>query len=204
MVNTARSALVLMDFQNYGVHPNGYWAQRDPALLDRLSKSGVIGNAARALAAAREKGMRVIHVVNCWRTGHIDMHSGMPMWVGRQGTDVAIEGTLGAEIVDELSPRPDEPVVTKRSVSALAGTELARLLTLYGIEALVLAGIATNFVVEGTAREAADLGYTVFVLSDASETMNDAWQEFSLEIISTLGIVISVDEFIGGMSDAVG
>jgi nicotinamidase-related amidase len=185
-----------MDFQKYGAHPEGYWAKRDPHFHDRLIRNGVVANAARALQAARAESMRVIHVVNRWRPGHIDMHVGMPMWEGRQGTDVAVEGTWGAEIMDELSPLTTEPVVSKRSVNALVGTELHRLLTLYHIDALVLAGIATNFVVEGTARDAADLGYNVFVLSDASETHSDEWQQFSLEIIATLGTVISVDEFI--------
>jgi nicotinamidase-related amidase len=202
MVNIERSALVLMDFQNYGAHPEGYWAKRDPAFHKRLTEGGIVDNAVRALEAARGVSMRVIHVANRWRPGHIDMHPGMPMWAGRKGTDVAVQGTWGAEILDVLAPKPGEPVVEKRSVSALAGTELVRLLTLYHIDTLVLAGIATNFVVEGTAREAADLGYAVFVLADASETHSDDWQKFSLEIISTLGTVLSVDEFISAISPA--
>jgi len=190
-----------MDFQNYGVHPDGYWAERDPEVYKRITTSRVVANAARALAAARGSGMRMIHIANLWRPGHVDMHQGMPMWAGRQGTDVAIEGTWGGEIVDELMPAPGEPVVVKRSVSALAGTELSRLLTLYSVDTLVLAGVATNFVVEGTAREAADLGYGVYVLRDACETVNDEWQRFSFEVMSMLGIVISVDDFVKGIGD---
>jgi len=200
VLDRSRSALVLMDFQNYGIHPEGYWAQRDPELLKRLTRSGVVANAARALAAARSSGMCTIHVVNRWRVGHIDMHEGMPMWAGRKGTDVAVEGTWGAEIIDALTPTAGEPTVVKRSVSALAGTELPRLLTLYGTDTLVLAGVATNFVVEGTAREAADLGYKIAVLADACETLNDEWQRFSLEIMSTLGTVMSVDDFVRVLS----
>ena len=196
MLDAARTALVLMDFQNYGLHPDGYWAKRDPDFFERVARSGVVANAARALEAARSSGLRVIHIVNRWRPGHIDMHEGMPMWAGRKGTDVAVEGTWGAEIIDALTPALREPMVVKRSVSALAGTELGRLLTLYGTACLVLAGVATNFVVEGTAREAADLGYRVLVLADACETVSDEWQRFSLGIISTLGRVISVDEFL--------
>ena len=195
MFEPARTALLLMDFQNYGVHPDGYWAQRDPELFQRIYRGGVIANARRALDTARSANLRIIHVVNRWRSGHIDMHEGMPMWAGRKGADVAVEGTWGAEIVDALTPLSGEPLVVKRSVSALAGTELPRLLTLYGVSTLVLAGIATNFVVEGTAREAADLGYAVVVLADASETLNDEWQRFSLEILATLGSVVSVEEF---------
>ena len=103
---------------------------------------------------------------------------------------------LARQIVDALTPEPGEPVVVKRSISALAGTELPRLLALYGVRTVVLGGVATNFVVEGTAREAADLGYGVVVLSDASETLNDEWQRFSLEMMSMVGIVMTVDQFV--------
>jgi nicotinamidase-related amidase len=199
-IDPASTALLLMDFQNYGIHPDGYWAKRDPSLLARLDRSGVVANAARALAAARAAGMRVVHVVNRWRAGHTDMDDRMPMWAGRKGTDVAIEGTWNADIIDELAPASDEPVVVKRNVSALAGTELGRLLTLYGVRTVVLGGVATNFVVEGTAREAADLGYGVVVLADASESINDEWQQFSLEILALVGVVASVDEFVRALS----
>jgi nicotinamidase-related amidase len=192
----ANAALVLMDFQNYGVHPDGYWAKRDPVFFARLEKSGAVANAARALHAARRARVRVIHVANRWRPGHIDMDERMPMWGGRKGTDVAIDGTWGAEIFESLTPAPDEAVVVKRSVSALAGTELARLLALWGVRTVVLAGVATNFVVEGTGREAADLGYEVVVLSDATETQSDEWQRFSLEIMAMVGSVMTVDEFV--------
>jgi len=185
-----------MDFQNYGLHPDGYWAKRDPDLIARLDRGRVVANAARALEGARTAGVRVVHVVNRWRPGHIDMDDRMPLWAGRKGTDVAIEGTWNAEIIDELAPTPEEPVVAKRGVSALAGTELGRLLTLYGVRTVVLCGVATNFVVEGTAREAADLGYRVAVLSDASESINDEWQRFSLEVLALVGAVVSVDEFV--------
>jgi gluconolactonase len=193
-LDPAVTALLLLDFQNYGIHPDGYWAKRDPAMLARLNRNGVVANAARSLQAARAAGLRVIHVVNRWRPGHIDMDE-QPLWAGRKGTDVAVEGTWGAEIIDELAPAPDEPIVVKRSVSALAGTELGRLLTLYRVRTVVLGGVATNFVVEGTAREAADLGYRVVVLSDASETINDDWQRFSLGILAMVGAVVTVDEF---------
>jgi nicotinamidase-related amidase len=187
---------MLMDFQNYGVHPKGYWAQRDPGQYTRLVASRTLDNAAKALAAARVAKLRVIHVVNRWREGQPDLDDGIPMWAGRRGTDSGVEGTWGAEIVEQLAPAADEIVVVKRTVSALATTDLERLLTLFGIRTLVLAGIATNFVVEGTAREAADRGYRVIALRDACETWSAEAQRFSIEILSLLGEVITVDEFV--------
>ena len=58
-------------------------------------------------------------------------------------------------------------------MSALAATELDRLLRIKGISTLVLTGAATNWAVEGTAREASDLGYRVVVLRDCCAAMTD-------------------------------
>lgn len=191
-----------MDFQNYGVHPKGYWALRDPAQHARLTASRTLDNAATALAAARAAKLRVIHVVNRWRAGQPDLDDSIPMWAGRRGTDSGVEGSWGAEIVEQLAPTADEIVVVKRTVSALATTDLERLLTMFEVRTLILAGIATNFVVEGTAREAVDRGYRVIVLRDCCETWSEEAQRFSIEILSLLGEVISVDEFIGLLGGA--
>ena len=196
MLDLSRSALLLMDFQNYGVHAKGYWAQRDPAQHVRLVAAGTVDNAARALAAARAADLRVIHVVNRWRTGHVDLDDAIPMWATRRGTDVGIEGTWGADIIDQLAPAADEVVVVKRTVSAMTATDLDRLLTLFDIRTLVLTGVATNFVVKGTAREAVDRGYRVTTLSDCCETWSAEAQAFSLQILSLLGPVMTVEEFI--------
>lgn len=202
LLDVKRSALLLMDFQNYGLHPEGYWAKHDPDLIGRVLRSRVVENAAAALEAAREAQMRVIHVVNRWRSGHGDLNPSMPMFASRIGTDVAVEGTWGAQILDELTPRADEPVVAKQSVSALTGTELPRLLTLFDVHTLVLAGVATNFVVEGTAREAADRGFETVVIRDCCETLSDEWQRFSFELMAMSGAVVSLSEFIQQLGES--
>jgi nicotinamidase-related amidase len=107
------SALLLMDFQNYGVHPKGYWAERDPAQYARLVASRALDNAAVALAAARVAKLRVIHVVNRWRAGQPDLDDAIPIWASRRGTDSGIEGTWGAEIVEQLAPTTQEIVEPK-------------------------------------------------------------------------------------------
>ena len=56
--------------------------------------------------------------------------------------------------------------VTKRRVSAFAGSDLDVILRAGGITHLVLAGIATSGVVLSTLRQAADLDYQLTVLSD--------------------------------------
>lgn len=66
----------------------------------------------------------------------------------------------------EVEPRPGEVVVTKRRVSAFAGSDLDVVLRAGRIEHLVLTGIATSGVVLSTLRQAADLDYQLTVLAD--------------------------------------
>ena len=58
-------------------------------------------------------------------------------------------------------------MVTKRRVSAFAGSDLDVLLRGLGAGTLVLSGIATSGVVLSTLRQAADLDYRLVVLADA-------------------------------------
>jgi len=56
--------------------------------------------------------------------------------------------------------------VTKRRVSAFAGSDLDVVLRSLEVDHLVLAGISTSGVVLSTVRQAADLDYRLTVLAD--------------------------------------
>ncbi len=72
----ARAALLVMDFQNYGLDPKGYWPQRMPELGGRFT--GAVKNTERALAAARRKRMTIVFVGQAWRDGHPDANVDAP------------------------------------------------------------------------------------------------------------------------------
>ncbi len=65
-----------------------------------------------------------------------------------------------------MAPKPGEPIVTKRRVSAFAGTDLEAILRAGGVETLILAGIATSGVILSTVRHAADADYRMIVVDD--------------------------------------
>jgi nicotinamidase-related amidase len=75
-------------------------------------------------------------------------------------------GSATTAIHDAVAPAPGDIVVTKRRVSAFAGSDLDLLLRSLGISSLVLTGIATSGVVLSTLRQAADLDYRLTVLAD--------------------------------------
>jgi nicotinamidase-related amidase len=62
---------------------------------------------------------------------------------------------------------------------------------------LVLSGVATQFAVEGTAREAVDRGYRVLVLEDCCASRDRAVHDFSIEtILRNLCQVSTAERFV--------
>ena len=189
-----RSALVILDMQNYGVHPEGYWMSRMPEGVDRLAPS--IAQTVTALEAARAARIAIVHVGNAWRDGHPDINPHVPWMRDAKVAGRSVEGTWGVEFFEPLAPHDGEFIVRKRAVSAFAGTEFDRLLRVRDIFTLALAGSITNFAVEGTARDAADRGYRVLILEDCCESVSDEWQAFSMtQILPMIAEVVTAADF---------
>jgi nicotinamidase-related amidase len=193
-LDLGRSALLLLDYQNYNVHPDGYWASVTPGLIERVAPA--LERTGEALAAARSAGLRVVHVQNAWRAGHPDINPHTPWQADAKLAGRSVEGTWAVEFFQPLAPIGDELIVRKRSVSGFAGTDLDRLLRLHDVSTVVIAGIITNFAAEGTARDASDRGYRVVVLGDCCESITDEMHTFAItQILPVVGAVVGVAEF---------
>lgn len=198
-LDIGRSALVLLDYQNYGVHPDGYWAKAMPGSAERAVPA--LERTERALAAARAAGLTVIHVQNAWREGHPDINPYTPWQADAKAAGRSTEGTWGIEFFEPLAPANGELVVRKRAVSGFVGTELDRLLLIHGISTVIIAGIVTNFAAEGTARDASDRGYRVVVLADCCESVSDEWHSFAVtQILPLMSQVVTADDFIRSLA----
>jgi nicotinamidase-related amidase len=73
----------------------------------------------------------------------------------------------------DVKPDPNDIVITKTRVSAFYASPLEAILNAQGITHLVLTGIATDGVVEGTARDGADRGYYVTIADDCCATFSE-------------------------------
>lgn len=185
---------MLLDYQNYNVHPDGYWASVTPGLVERVAPA--LMRTAEALAAARASGICVVHVQNAWRQDHRDVNLHAPWQADAKAAGRSIEGSWGVEFFEPLAPIDGEVVVRKRAVSGFAGTDLDRLLRLHDISTVVIAGIITNFAAEGTARDASDRGYRVVVLGNCCESVTDEMHVFALtQILPIVGEVVGAEEF---------
>ncbi len=151
-MNSDHTALLVMDVQDGIVDQIG-----DPVMMDRV---------VAAVAAAREAGVRVIHVKVGFRPGYPEAHARNKSFSGIAGSGQFIEGE-SSQVHARVEPRPEETIVTKKRVSAFAGSDLDMVLRAGEITSLVLTGIATSGVVLSTLRQAADLDFELTVLADA-------------------------------------
>jgi nicotinamidase-related amidase len=103
--------------------------------------------------------------------------------------NAAVLGTWGFAFHDLVQPLPEETVIVKPVVSAFAGSSLDLMLRAQGIDSLAMSGYATNFVVEGTARDAADRGYRVIILEDACVAGNPERHKAAIRNLHLVGTV---------------
>lgn len=146
------TALLVMDLQH--------------AILQAVEDPGYVPRVAGAIAAARAAGVPVVYVVIGFRPGHVDISPRNAAFAALPG-DRFTGDDPGAAIHPDVAPLPGDTIVTKKRVSAFAGSDLELVLRSAGVEHLVLTGVATSGVVLSTLRQAADLDFRLTVLSDA-------------------------------------
>ena len=114
-------------------------------------------NIARLQDAWRKTGRPIIHVQ------HLSTEPNSPLRPGQPGV----------EIKNEVRPIAGEPVVQKSVSSAFIGTSLEADLRRRGVTTLIVVGMQTNMCVSTTARMAGNLGFTTYVVSDATATFDN-------------------------------
>ncbi len=101
------------------------------------------------------------------------------------------------EIIPELKASDNDIHITKNTWNAFTNKDLHEVLQQKSITGIVVAGIATSIGVEGTARNASELGYNITFASDAMTDMVASAHDNSVNIIfPRLGEVDSTDAII--------
>jgi nicotinamidase-related amidase len=178
-----RTALIVVDMQYVDAHPewgigraareagNGeafaeYWPAVERALAAQQ----------RLLEIARRKHVQVIFTRIATQTR--DARD-----VGRQHRLVGLRvprDSRDACILDELPVGPDDVVLSKVSSSPFNSTAIDRLLRNLDIDTLLVCGVVTNGCVEGTVRDASDLGYQVIMVEDACAAVTPALHQAAI------------------------
>jgi len=151
----AKTAVLIMDYENdiLGMIPEGELT----ALVERAST---------VLKEARKAKLTIIYVVVRFRQGYPEVNLQNKLFSSLKDSGRLLEGTVGAEVDSRVTPQPGDIVVTKRRVGAFSTTDLETVLRSNNISRLVLFGISTSGVVLSTVRWAADMDYSLVVVSD--------------------------------------
>lgn len=163
-------------------------------------RNRVLENTARVLTAARAAGLTVIHARIVFPRDYAGIEPITPLYRTVIDSGALQEGSEGVEVVDALAPHPDDVVLDHLGTSAFVGGGLQQLLDSRGVTTLVTTGVATNVIVEGTARDAGNRGFRTFVLSDCCSAADPATHESSLATLAMLtsGVTTS-DDFLSAI-----
>ena len=195
-----KAALLAMHYQNDVLHPDG--KVRVGVAADDPKRTQLVDAAARLIAGARANGVPVISVRIAFAPGYADCLRNCALFRNVAASGAVQEGHWGADFYDALAPQDGEAIVTHTRDNPFWETDLADVVQRTGATRLYIAGIATNYVVEHGARHASDLGYDVAVVGDACSTAKAHLHAASLETLSLLADIVSVDEAVAQMGAA--
>ena len=197
-LDKTKAVLILLDNNNDIVHSDGKFAGW--GFPQEVARRGVLPATQRLLAGARQATLPVIHVKVAFRPGLAGIPQNAPLWQGAAQAGALVEGDWGAEIHDDVQPRGDELVIVKRRVSAFYHTDLQLALAQLNVTTLILCGVATNYVVEGTARDAADAGYQVIIAEDCCSTLSEEAHQASLQTLGLLATITNSSEIAAALA----
>jgi nicotinamidase-related amidase len=173
----AQTALVLIDLQK-GI----------TGLPVAHPVTQIIEKSAQLVAAFRVKSLPVV-IVNVnplgakWTQARVESSSAPKGDEAISQARIMMEQNGFFDIIPEIETTQADVFITKSTWSAFYNTTLNEELQRLGITGIVLAGVATSIGVEGTARDASELGYNITFAQDAMTDMHLSAHENSLKII---------------------
>ena len=177
------TALLVMDMQT--------------AILNNLPETTALkSNVAKAIAAARDAKIPVIYVVVGFRPGMQEISPRNKTFSASKARMSGGDMNAFMAIDPSVAPQQDDLVVTKRRVSAFAGSDLEVVLRALDVKALVLTGVSSSGVVLSTTREAADKDFGLTILSDCcADGDEEVHRVLMTKVFARQADVLTVDEW---------
>src|SRR5215467_10743564 len=189
-----RSALIIVDMQNDFLHRDGSFghiALEHPEFnIDMPFLTGTIPNVKRLADAFRAAGRPVVYLAHVLKRDYSD--AAFPYWrvgiePGSGNRPHCVEGTWGAQIIDELKPRKGEHLVVKKGFGGFApSTPLDTILRNMGVTTCVVTGVTTCVCVSTTVRGGVEHNYRMVLVSDAVAEVSRAAHDAELRIMDRL------------------
>ena len=176
------TALLVIDPYNDFISEGGKLWSRLKAVAEA---NGCVLHMSQVLNAARKAGIRVFYALHHrYRPGDYETWKYIaPVQKAAWLHKTFEHGTWGGEIRSEFAPQPGEIVALEHwGSSGFANTDLDLQLKRHGIHQLIVIGLIAHTCVEATVRFAAELGYEVTVVKDATASYSDEEMHAALDV----------------------
>ncbi len=196
------TALLVIDPYNDFISEGGKVWDRLKAVAET---NDCVPHMLQVLNAARKAGLRIFYALHRrYRPGDYETWKSIApaqkaAWAGKTFE----YGTWGGEIRSGFEPQPGDIVAQEHWCSSgFANTDLDLLLKKHGIQRLIVMGLIAHTCVEATVRFAAELGYDVTVVRDATADLSDDFMHAALDvnIPSYAGAIVTADEVVEALS----
>lgn len=200
-IDPRNSAFLILHYQNGIVKPEAAFAVVGTAAS--VKKHNCLEKTSASLKASRNAGMMVIFVNFELRQRWPEIKKPPFPLIANVKDSTFIRGDWDAALPGELKPEKDDIIVINFNSNAFLDSDLDRILRVGKIEHLFLAGVATNFVVESTARYAVEIGYDVTVLEDLCASFKDEWHDFAIsQILPYFCNISKSTDFIASLTES--
>ena len=198
------TALLVIDPYNDFISEGG-------KIWDRISAvaqaNGCLPHMLQVLNGARKAGFRVFYALHHrYRPGDYETWKYIaPIQKAGWLRKTFENGTWGGEVRDEFKPHPDDIVAQEHWCSSgFANTDLDLQLKKHGIHKLIVIGLIAHTCVESTVRFAAELGYEVTVVKDATADYGDEFMRAALvtNLPNYASAIVTTNEIVDSISSA--
>ena len=189
-------ALLALHFQNDICHRDGLI----PFSLDRSTGAAAnfLSASKRALDEARRAGWTIAHIHIAFAPDYSDLLRNCRLFLKTETLGALKRGSWGAAAYAGFEAAADEIVVTTNCNSGFRRTDLEAVLNERGVSRVNVMGLATQFSVEHTVRDAADIGYRVRLLADCCASGDMEAHRASLRTLTMLADVMESREALPG------
>jgi nicotinamidase-related amidase len=196
------TALLVVDPYNDFISEGGkIW----PRIRAVAEANDCVPNMLKVLEAARKAKLRVFYAMHHrYRPGDYESWTYIAPIQRAGWRSKSFEyGSWGGEFRAEFVPAPGEIVASEHWCSSgFANTDLDLQLKKHGIHQLIVIGLIAHTCIEATVRYAAELGYDVTVIKDATADYSDEMMRAALEINlpNYASSIVSTAEIISAIS----